>query len=103
MQAQIRPEDVKTGAVIITGETARMENAEEVLRAVSDMAGEFVVSTAGPDLESVLSGKGAGADMLSRRTGKVTANLDIGGGTSNIAVFEKGNSQAAHAWTSGDA
>ena len=90
VQAQIRPEDVKTGAVIITGETARMENAEEVLRAVSDMAGEFVVSTAGPDLESVLSGKGAGADMLSRRTGKVTANLDIGGGTSNIAVFEKG-------------
>lgn len=25
VQAQIRPEDVKTGAVIITGETARME------------------------------------------------------------------------------
>lgn len=89
-QAQIRAEDVKTGAVIITGETARMENAEEVLRAISDMAGDFVVSTAGPDLESVLSGRGAGADMLSRRTGKVTANLDIGGGTSNIAVFEKG-------------
>ena len=58
-QAEIRSEDVKTGAVIITGETARMENAEEVLRAVSDMAGDFVVSTAGPDLESVLSAKGA--------------------------------------------
>lgn len=89
-QAQTRPEDVKTGAVIITGETARMENAEEVLRVVSDMAGDFVVSTAGPDLESVLSGKGAGADVLSRSTGKVTANLDIGGGTSNIAIFDKG-------------
>ena len=89
-QAEIRSEDVKTGAVIITGETARMENAEEVLRAVSDMAGDFVVSTAGPDLESVLSAKGAGTDRLSRETGMVTANLDIGGGTSNIAVFERG-------------
>ena len=60
-EAGIRREDVDTGAVIITGETSRKENAGTVLRALSDFAGDFVVATAGPDLESVLAAKGAGA------------------------------------------
>lgn len=84
------PGDVRTGAVIITGETARKENANEVLSALSDLAGDFVVATAGPDLESVLSARGAGADALSEERRTVVANLDVGGGTSNLAVYEKG-------------
>ena len=56
-QAGFRPEDVDTGAVIITGESARKENAAVVLEKLSSFAGEFVVSTAGPDLESVIAGK----------------------------------------------
>ena len=56
--AGIRPEDLQTGAVIITGDTARKQNANQVLEALSDMAGDFVVATAGPDLESVLSARG---------------------------------------------
>ena len=51
---------LRTGAVIITGETARKENANEVLEALSDLAGDFVVATAGPDLESILAARGAG-------------------------------------------
>jgi ethanolamine utilization protein EutA len=89
-KAQIKPEDLKTGAVIITGETARKTNANSVLTALSDMAGDFVVATAGPDLESVLSAKGAGADRISEEEREVIANADIGGGTSNIALYEKG-------------
>ncbi len=89
-KANKKPEDLNTGAVIITGETARKQNANEVLEALSSMAGEFVVATAGPDLESVLSAKGAGADVLSEEERTVIANLDIGGGTTNIAVYEKG-------------
>mgnify|MGYP003009039141 CR=1 FL=1 len=58
--AGMTPEMLRTGAVIITGETARKENANEVLEALSDLAGDFVVATAGPDLESVLSARGAG-------------------------------------------
>lgn len=81
--------DVKTGAVIITGETARKTNANEVLNALSKMAGDFVVATAGPDLESVLSARGAGADTFSKENRNTVANLDIGGGTSNIAVYHK--------------
>lgn len=55
------PADVDTGAVIITGESARKENAAAVLEKLSGFAGEFVVSTAGPDLESIIAGKGSGA------------------------------------------
>ena len=89
--AGMKPEDLQTGAVIITGETARKKNANVVLSGLSDMAGEFVVATAGPDLESVLSAKGAGADTLSEEKREVIANIDIGGGTSNVAFFQKGS------------
>lgn len=57
--------DTSTGAVIITGESARKENAALVLEKLSDFAGDFVVSTAGPDLESVIAGKGSGAQSYS--------------------------------------
>ena len=62
--AGMKPEDLSTGAVIITGETARKQNANVVLDTLSNLAGDFVVATAGPDLESVLSARGAGADKL---------------------------------------
>ena len=90
-KAGVCPADLATGAVIITGETSRKRNAESVVRAIADVAGEFVVATAGADLESVLAGKGAGAADLSQKTGKRVVNLDIGGGTTNICVFEDGN------------
>ena len=93
-KANISKNDLQTGAVIITGETARKENANEVLSVLSDMAGDFVVATAGPDLESVLSAKGAGTDSMSKEDRNVIANIDIGGGTSNIAVFHKGSLQS---------
>lgn len=88
--AGMKPEDLSTGAVIITGETARKQNANEVLEALSAFAGDFVVATAGPDLESVLAARGAGADQLSEENRTVVANLDIGGGTTNIALYQKG-------------
>ena len=89
-KAGMKPADLSTGAVIITGETARKENANEVLEALSDLAGDFVVATAGPDLESVLSARGAGTDALSKEERMAIANLDVGGGTTNIALFQKG-------------
>ena len=88
--AGIRREDVDTGAIIITGETSRKENARAVLEQLAGFAGDFVVATAGPDLESVLAAKGAGADKLSEQTGKRVLHMDIGGGTSNLALIEDG-------------
>lgn len=89
-KAGIRPETVSTGAIIITGETARKENARAVLESLKEFAGEFVVATAGPDLESVLAAQGAGAERFSRKTGKTVLHMDIGGGTSNLALLEAG-------------
>ena len=89
-KAGIQRQDVNTGAIIITGETSRKENAKAVLSALSDFAGDFVVATAGPDLESVLAAKGAGADVFSAETGKTVLHMDIGGGTSNLALIRDG-------------
>lgn len=93
--AHVDPHDVKTGAVVITGETARKQNADEVTRRLSDLAGDFVVATAGPTLESVLAGRGAGADVYSREHSATVANYDIGGGTSNFILFDHGEPVAA--------
>ena len=88
--ADIQRQQVDTGAVIITGETSRKENAEAVLTALSEFAGDFVVATAGPDLESVLAAKGSGAVTYSEDTGKTVLHMDIGGGTSNLALIREG-------------
>ena len=93
--AGLTTQSVDTGAVIITGETSRRENARAVLHALSDYAGDFVVATAGPELESVLAAKGAGADRLSEESGKTVLHMDIGGGTSNLALFAQGKLVAA--------
>ena len=84
------PADTQTGAVIITGESARKENSEIVLRELSNFAGEFVVSTAGPDLEAIIAGKGSGARQYSIDNQCTVANLDIGGGTTNVVLFDSG-------------
>ncbi len=93
-KSAIDRDSIKVGAVIITGETARKENAGEVLKRLSGYAGDFVVATAGPDLESIISGKGAGADEYSKEHSSVVVNIDIGGGTSNLAVFDRGEAIA---------
>ncbi|WP_263322357.1 ethanolamine ammonia-lyase reactivating factor EutA [Endozoicomonas sp. Mp262] len=86
----IQARDIDTGAVIITGETARKDNARQVADALSELAGDFVVATAGPDLESIISGKGAGAARQSFNKNSIVINLDIGGGTTNIAAYDVG-------------
>lgn len=88
--AGVKAEQVETGAVIITGESARKENAGLVLERLSRFAGDFVVSTAGPDLESVIAGQGSGAQKFSEENGVVAVNLDIGGGTTNVVLFDGG-------------
>lgn len=88
--AGLTRQQVDTGAIIITGETSRRENARAVLEELSGYAGDFVVATAGPDLESALAAKGAGAVDYSLKTGKTVLHMDIGGGTSNLALIRDG-------------
>lgn len=93
-KAGFTPADTGTGAVIITGESARKENSALVLEKLSGFAGEFVVSTAGPDLEAIIAGKGSGAQQHSEEMSCTAVNLDIGGGTTNIALFDCGRTAA---------
>jgi len=99
--AGVDPSQVETGAVIITGETAKKKNADEILRALSGLAGEFVVSVAGPNVESLIAGKGAGAADYSQKNYAVVTNVDIGGGSANSATFRSGNLVGAAAMNYG--
>jgi ethanolamine utilization protein EutA len=98
MQAGIRREEIKSGAVIITGESAAKRNAERIVHLLAEHAGDFVVATAGADLEGILAGKGAGADRRSKAAPITAANVDIGGGTANIALFRDGAPAASAAF-----
>src|SRR5512141_3028608 len=99
--AGIDPSQVETGAVIITGETAKKKNADEILRALSGLAGDFVVSVAGPNVESLIAGKGAGAAQYSQTNYATVTNVDIGGGSANSATFRSGNLIGAAAMSFG--
>ncbi len=89
-RAGVSPKEIDTGAVIITGETAKKENAKNISAKVAAFSGDFVVATAGGKLESIIAGKGSGASDLSRKASSTVANIDIGGGTSNVGVFKNG-------------
>ncbi len=82
--------EIDTGAVIVTGETAKKENADEIVRLLADETGKFVAATAGPNFESVLAAFGSGAVAESEETGLTIMNVDVGGGSSNIAVCKNG-------------
>lgn len=88
--AGVQPAQVETGAVIITGETAKKKNADQILAALAGLAGEFVVSVAGPHVESMISGRGAGAAHYSQVHFTTVTNVDIGGGSANSATFRSG-------------
>ncbi len=99
--AGMLPENVETGAVIITGETAKKNNADQILNAIAGLAGDFVVTVAGPNLEGVIAGKGSGAANYSRQHFTTITNVDIGGGSANCAVFRQGNTIATAAMNYG--
>lgn len=83
--------DVDTGAVIATGEAARSRNAAAIVDLFSGQAGKFVCATAGHNLESLLAAHGSGAVALSRSAATpLVLNVDIGGGTTKLAVCREG-------------
>lgn len=82
--------DIDTGAVIITGESARKENAERIVELLAREGGKFVATAAGPNFESIISAYGAGAVEYSRKNSCKLIHCDIGGGTTKISVIDKG-------------
>lgn len=93
-KAGISLSEIKSGAVIITGETASKKNAQHIVHLLAERSGDFVVATAGADLEGVLAGKGAGAQKRSLAIAGNVVNVDIGGGTANAVFFYRGKAIA---------
>src|SRR5271166_4848228 len=89
--AGVKPEEIDTGVVILTGEALRRENAQAIAGLLADERGDFVTATAGHHMESMLAAYGSGASKVSYDGDKRLLNIDIGGGTTKLAVVEKGN------------
>lgn len=91
-EAGVRPEQVDTGAVIATGDAARKDNAEAIVRLFSEQAGHFVCASAGPILEAKMAAYGSGAVLRSAHADPpiTVLNIDVGGGTSKLAVVKAG-------------
>src|SRR6185436_16798656 len=89
-KAGIHPDNIDTGAVILTGEALRRENAKAIADVLAEMGGEFVCATAGHHMESLLAAYGSGAAKASHDMGLPVLNVDIGGGTTKLALVENG-------------
>jgi ethanolamine utilization protein EutA len=88
--AGLRPDQVDTGAVILTGEALRRENAHNIAHILADRGGNFVCTMAGHHIEAMLAGYGSGAAYASNSLGAPVLNIDIGGGTTKYALVESG-------------
>jgi ethanolamine utilization protein EutA len=84
------PDNIDTGAVILTGEALRRENAKAIAEVLAEVGGEFVCAAAGHHMESMLAAYGSGAAKASHDRGVPILNIDIGGGTTKLALVENG-------------
>src|ERR1700688_3832424 len=88
--AKIDPDEIDTGALILTGVAVRRTNARRIGELFARQAGKMGAVSAGDSLETVLAAYGSGAAARSIRSGGPLINVDIGGGTSKIAVCAEG-------------
>src|SRR5262249_9887546 len=88
--AGLHPDNVDTGAVILTGEALRRDNAKAIADVLAEIGGEFVCAAAGHHMEAMLAAYGSGAAKTSHDRGAPLINIDIGGGTTKLAIIEEG-------------
>ena len=88
--ARLHPDEVDAGVVILTGEALRRENAEAIAAVLAEEGGEFVCASAGHHMEAMLAAYGSGAASVSHEEGQRILNIDIGGGTTKLAVVDDG-------------
>src|SRR5205823_10212197 len=75
------------GAVILTGEAIKRKNARAIDELFAAQAGKFVCASAGHRLEARLAAHGSGAVGLSQARGIAVLHIDIGGGTTKLALI----------------
>ena len=76
--------------VILTGEALRRRNAERIASVVAERAGDLVCATAGHHMEAMLAAYGSGAALASHEMAARILNVDIGGGTTKLALIDHG-------------
>jgi ethanolamine utilization protein EutA len=89
--AGLHPDQIDTGSVILTGEALRRENAQAIGELLAEIGGEFVCATAGHHMEAMLAAYGSGAAEVSHDEDLHVLNVDIGGGTTKLALVEHGH------------
>jgi ethanolamine utilization protein EutA len=82
--------DIDSGAVILTGEAIKRKNARAIDELFAEEAGKFVCATAGHKLESRLAAHGSGAVTLSKARDTCLLHVDVGGGTTKLALIDRG-------------
>jgi ethanolamine utilization protein EutA len=95
--AGIKRDDVDSGAVILTGEAIKRQNARAIDELFASRSGTFVCATAGHKLEAILAAHGSGATALSRARQACGLHVDIGGGTAKLALIDHGQVLAVSA------
>lgn len=88
--AKLHPDDIDAGVVILTGEALRRQNAQAIADLLAQHGGEFVCASAGHHMEAMLAAYGSGAARVSHDQGKRILNVDIGGGTTKLAIVQGG-------------
>jgi ethanolamine utilization protein EutA len=88
--AGVDPDEIDTGALILTGVAVRRRNARKIGELFARQAGKMVAVSAGDNLETVMAAHGSGAAARSIRDKATVMNVDVGGGTSKIAVCAEG-------------
>lgn len=96
-EAGVEPAQIDTGVVILTGEALRRRNAEAITRVLAERGGELVTATAGHHMEAMLAAYGSGAARVSYDSGLRILNVDVGGGTTKLALVEDGRVTATAA------
>ena len=88
--AGLRRSDIDSGAVILTGEAIKRSNARAIDEIFAAESGKFVCATAGHKLECILAAHGSGATALSQRRRQCGIHVDVGGGTTKLALIDRG-------------
>jgi ethanolamine utilization protein EutA len=92
---------IDTGAVILTGEAIKRKNARAIDEIFASESGRFVCATAGHKLECMLAAHGSGATALSKKRKGRGLHVDIGGGTTKLAMIENGEIASVAAFAVG--
>ena len=100
-EAELTPQDIDTGAVILTGEALKRNNARAIANLFAEESGKFVCASAGHNLEALMAANGSGAMALSREGHQTILNIDVGGGTVKLGLCHGGKLLSTSAFAVG--